>query len=225
MKITISYTNWIDAARRAKHAGFAMKHFELGIAAIGLIIFSAATAADIDAIVESCNGCHGDNGVSQWTDMPTIAGVDTFVHSDALYNYRDEARPCALSDFRQGDTSRAATTMCEVAKALSDDDIEAIAEHYAALPFVPAPQEFDAALAAAGKTVHDSECARCHTDGGSNPEDEAGILAGQWMGYLETTFAEYASGAREQPKRMKDKMDALSAEDVQALLHYYASQQ
>ena len=105
-----------------------MKHFELGIAAIGLIIFSAATAADIDAIVESCNGCHGDNGVSQWTDMPTIAGVDTFVHSDALYNYRDEARPCALSDFRQGDTSRAATTMCEVAKALSDDDIEAIAE-------------------------------------------------------------------------------------------------
>ncbi len=202
-----------------------MKHFELGIAAIGLIIFSAAAAADIDAIVESCNGCHGDNGVSQWTDMPTIAGVDAFVHSDALYNYRDEARPCALSDFRQGDTSRAATTMCEIAKALSDDDIEAIAEHYAALPFVPAQQEFDAALAAAGKAVHDSECARCHTDGGSNPEDEAGILAGQWMGYLETTFEEYASGAREQPKRMKDKMDALSADDVQALLHYYASQQ
>ena len=202
-----------------------MKHFELGIAAITLIVFGAASAADLDAVIESCDGCHGDNGVSRWNDMPTIAGVDVFVHSDALYTYRDEARPCATSEYRQGDTSRAPTDMCEVAKALSDDDIEAIAEHYAALPFVPAQQEFDAALAAAGKAVHDSECARCHTDGGSNPEDEAGILAGQWMGYLETTFAEYASGAREQPKRMKDKMDALSADDVQALLHYYASQQ
>lgn len=202
-----------------------MKHIELGIAALTLILSGAVFAADIDATIESCNGCHGDNGVSQWPDVPTIAGVDVFVHSDALYIYRDEARPCAMSEFRQGDTGRDATNMCDVAKAMSDDDIEAIAEHYAALPFVPAQQDFDAALAATGKAVHDRDCARCHSDGGSNPEDEAGILAGQWMAYLETTFAEYASGARGQPDKMKEKMDPLSADDVQALLHYYASQQ
>ena len=108
---------------------------------------------------------------------------------------------------------------------MSDDDIEAIAEHYAGLPFTPAKQEFDAALATGGETVHSRECSRCHSDGGANADDEASILAGQWMGYLETTFAEYASGAREQPDKMKEKMDALSADDVQALLHYYASQQ
>ena len=185
----------------------------------------SAAAGDLDAIIADCNGCHGDDGVSQWNDVPTIAGIDAFVHSDALYIYRDQARPCATSEYRQGGTSQPATDMCAITSDLSDDQIEALAEHYAALPFVPAAQEFDAELAAAGHIVHDRECARCHSDGGSNPDDEASILSGQWMGYLESTFAEYASGEREQMDKMKVKMDALSAEDTQALIHYYASQQ
>ncbi|MDH3550736.1 MAG: c-type cytochrome, partial [Gammaproteobacteria bacterium] len=186
---------------------------------------SASMAGDLEAAVENCNGCHGDNGVSQWTDVPTIAGVPEFVHADALYIFRDEARPCTESKYRQGDTSRAATTMCAVAADLSDEMIDEIAAHYAALPFVAAKQEFDAGLAAAGKAVHEAECDRCHSEGGSNPEDEAGILAGQQMGYLMDTFAEYRAGEREQPQKMEEKVNALSDDDVKALVHYYASQQ
>ncbi len=194
-------------------------------ALVAFALASTAMAADLDATIEMCNDCHGDDGVSQWDDMPTIAGIDAFVGSEAMYVYQDEARPCAMSDFRQGDTSRPATNMCDVAAELDDDAIEALAEHYAALPFVPARQEFDAAKAAAGEAIHEDKCSRCHSDGGSNPEDEASILAGQWMGYLRTTFAEYASGDREQMDKMKDVMDPLSAEDTEALIHYYASQQ
>jgi sulfide dehydrogenase cytochrome subunit len=186
---------------------------------------SAAAVADLGAIVENCNGCHGDDGVSQWTDVPTIAGVPEFVHSDALYLFRDEARPCSESEFKQGDTSRAATTMCAVVADLDDDAIDEIAAHYAGLPYAAMKQDFDADLAAAGKAVHDEACDRCHSEGGSNPEDEAGILSGQWIGYLEATFAEYASRDREQPKKMEEKLSALSADDVKALVHYYASQQ
>lgn len=190
-----------------------------------LPFFTAVSATELDAVVEDCNGCHGDDGVSQWTDVPTIAGIPEYVHSDSLYFFRDNERPCSESEYRQGDTGRAATTMCAVTAELSDDVIDEVAAYYAALPFVAAPQEFDAGLAAAGKAVHDAQCDRCHSDGGGNPDDEASILAGQWMGYLETTFAEYASGDREQPKKMQEKMDALSDEDVKALLHYYVSQQ
>lgn len=189
-------------------------------------LFAAgAMAAELDAIIEDCNGCHGDNGVSQWSDVPTIAGVPEFVHSDALYIYRDKERPCAESKYRQGDTGRAATTMCAVSADLDDDTIDAIAAHYAGLPFVAAKQDFDADKAAAGKAIHDEHCDKCHSDGGSNPDDEAGILAGQWIGYLENTFAEYAADERDQPSKMRDKMQALSAEDNAALIHYYASQQ
>lgn len=191
---------------------------------IGLF-YSASAAADAAAMAKTCDGCHGDNGISQWTDVPTIAGIDSFVHSDALFVYRDNERPCAKSDFRQGDTSRAATTMCEVVADMSDEEIEDIADFYAGLPFQPALQEFDATLAAAGADIHKAECDRCHSDGGSNVEDEASILSGQWMGYMEQTFADYASGARPQDGSMQEKMDPLSDEDVKALIHYYASQQ
>lgn len=189
------------------------------------ILFSVTAWGDLASVTQDCNGCHGDDGVSQWSDVPTIAGMPEYVHSDSLYFFRDNERPCSESEYRQGDTSRPATTMCAVVADLSDDMLDEIAAYYFELPFVAATQEFDAGLAATGKGVHDAQCDKCHSDGGSNPDDEAGILAGQWMGYLKSTFAEYMSGDREQPKKMQEKMDALSEADATALLHYYASQQ
>jgi sulfide dehydrogenase cytochrome subunit len=184
-----------------------------------------AVAADIDTVMQGCNDCHGDNGISQWTDVPTIAGVAEFVHSDALYIYRDRERSCADSEYRQGDTSRPATNMCDITADLTDDDIDAIAAAYAELPYASAKQDFDASLASTGEAVHDEHCDRCHSDAGMNVDDEAGMLGGQRVGYLEQSFTEYAAGGREQPAKMKEKMDLLSADDVTALLHYYASQQ
>lgn len=191
----------------------------------GITFAMCAQAENIESLAVTCNGCHGDRGISQWTDMPTIAGIDEFTHSNALYEFRDEARPCVESEFREGDTSRAPTTMCAVAADLTDEQIEALAGRYAALPFVASDQPFDAALVEAGKAVHDKLCVRCHADGGTDPEDEASILGGQQTGYLRRTFEEYAAGEREQLDKMKEAMDALSEQEVEALLQYYASQQ
>jgi sulfide dehydrogenase cytochrome subunit len=173
--------------------------------------------------MQGCNDCHGDQGVSQWTDVPTIAGLAEFVHADALYIYRDKERPCGASAYRQGDTSRPETDMCAIAAQLSDDDIDALAAAYAELPYVPAKQDFDAALAATGKAIHDKSCDRCHSKGGTDPEDEAGMLGGQHLGYLRKTFEEYAAESRYQPEKMQEAMSQLSADDVEALLNYYAS--
>ncbi len=202
-----------------------MKFIQVLFSLLLMGLFSTAMAGDIDAMMADCNGCHGDKGVSKWNDVPTIAGIDAFGHADALFMFRDEERPCSESKYRQGDTSRAATTMCAIAAELSDDDIEALGDAYSALPFVPAAQKFDAALAEAGAAVHEQLCEQCHSEGGSNVEDEASILAGQWAGYLEAEFAKYLSGDRPQDKKMKEKMDALSADDAKALIQYYASQQ
>ena len=78
-------------------------------------------------------------------------------------------------------------------------------------------------LAATGEGLHKQHCDKCHSDAGTNPEDEAGMLGGQQMGYLATTFEEYAAGTREQPGKMKEKLDALSGDDIKALVHYYGS--
>jgi len=194
-------------------------------AAAATMALAAGTtgAADLDALMDTCNGCHGDGGVSQSSDVPTLAGFPEFVHVDALYIYQDEARPCADSDFRHGDTSRAATNMCAIAADLSEDDIDAIAAAYAELPYVKAKQDFDADLAAAGEALHNQHCDKCHSEAGTNPDDEAGLLGGQSMGYLSDSFAQYSAGTREQPKKMKEKMDSLSADDFTALANYYGS--
>jgi len=190
-----------------------------------LLLTAPATATDLASLTATCDSCHGVDGVSQWSDMPTISGIDEFVHSEALFAYRDDVRPCADAEFRLGDTSRAATNMCELTRDLADEDIEEIAAHYAALPFVPAAQDFDADLAAAGEVIHNRDCGLCHTDGGSNPADEASILAGQWLGYIARSLEEYRGEEREQPPMMKMKIALLSDDDMLALQNYYASQQ
>ncbi len=202
-----------------------LRIFRLFIALALCIPAGSLLAGDMSAIIKDCNDCHGDNGVSKWTDVPTIAGISESVLADSLYIYRDDGRPCEKGKYQQGDTARAAIDMCAVAKKLSDSEIDDLAVHYAELEFVPAVQKFDAALAKAGQAVHEQHCDRCHSDAGANPDDEASILAGQWMGYMQRTFAEYRSHERDQPKTMKEKLDALSDADITALLNFYASKQ
>jgi sulfide dehydrogenase cytochrome subunit len=185
------------------------------------LCLAGTVLADTADIVKTCDSCHGADNLGAESGLPAIAGLSEFYHADQLYFYRDGERPCADAP----DASGNMTNMCAQTADLSDDEIDAVAAHYAALPFVAAQQEFDAALVAAGQQIHERDCEVCHTDGGSNVEDDASILAGQWMGYLEATFAEYASGEREQPEPMKKKLSALSGDDIKALLHYYASQQ
>ena len=216
-------TGTLRPGMRHAHLEIAMKRqLFLIFSVVGLGI-PAIASADVAAIMEDCNGCHGDNGVSQWTDMPSIAGIPEFVIVDALYIYQDEARPCAESEYRMGDTSRAATSMCAVAAELSEDDIDALAAAYAEMGWTKAKQDFDADKAAAGKAIHDSECDRCHSEAGTNADDEASMLGGQQMGYLRTTLAQYKDGSREQPKKMQEKLDPLSDDDVEALVNYYGS--
>ena len=188
-----------------------------------ILSIPAFAVADTAAIMEGCNGCHGENGVSQSADVPSIAGIPEFVLVDAMYVYQDEARPCAESEYRHGDTSRPATTMCAIAAELSEDDIDAVSAEYGAMGWTKVKQDFDADLAAAGKAIHDSSCDRCHSEAGTNPDDEASMLGGQQMGYLRNMFAQYKDGSREQPSKMQEKVDALSADDVEALVNYYGS--
>jgi len=182
--------------------------------------------ADIGEHADDCNGCHGDSGISSESDVPTIAGVSAFVLEEYMFEFRDEARPCRESKYRSGDLDRPATDMCAIAKELDEAEIGELAEHYAALEYRAAMQEFDATLAAEGSKVHRRDCEKCHSDGGSLAEDDAGILAGQWTAYLEQVFADYASGERNMMEdKMREKVDALDADSIAALIHYYASLQ
>ncbi len=191
-----------------------------------VILFGSLASADVINIADDCNGCHGTDGVSADNDVPSIAGISPFILEEYMFEYRDDARACRESRYRSGDLERPATDMCVVAKNLSEDDITGIAEFYGSKAFVPAKQEFNADKAAIGAKLHKKLCKKCHSDGGSYADDDASILAGQWMPYLEQVFADYVAGDRNMlDEKMKEKTDELSDEDTVALIHFYGSQQ
>lgn len=201
-------------------------HSTRGYLLLLAVVFAARVhAADVAALAKPCEDCHGQNGVSQADDVPTIAGISAPVHGDFMLAFKDKSRPCRASKYRHGDTARPETDMCAVAAKLSDADIEALAAYFAAKPFVPAKQAFDAAKAAAGKTLHTRDCAKCHTEGGRVADDDASILAGQHLKYLQQALADFRSGKRDPGKKMGEKLKPLSDADVEALAHYFASEQ
>jgi sulfide dehydrogenase cytochrome subunit len=182
-----------------------------------LSVLAAGATGVLVAQEASCEGCHGPGGVSVQATIPSIAGISPGVHADALLMYQEGALPCAGSPMR--------VAMCASVAGMSEARIEELAEYYAAQAFVPAKQAFDADQANAGLAVHQQSCELCHSRGGSDPEDDASILAGQWMPYLRLVMEEYARGEREQSPVMAGMIQQLTAEQIEALLHYYASQQ
>jgi cytochrome subunit of sulfide dehydrogenase len=189
-----------------------------------LLVPVAGYAAADAKLLNSCADCHGEKGVSTAQDVPTLAGVSTPVHTDGLKAYRAKTAPCPKVNYKRGDTKRQGD-MCTAAKSLSDAEIADLADYYSKQAFVPLKQPFDAAKAATGKTLHDRDCKKCHTAGGKDPADDAGILAGQPLGWLKSSLASFHKGEKEQPKKMKDVISKLGDPELEALANFYASEQ
>jgi len=190
---------------------------------LGSFPFIDASAADVTKLVEECVECHGKDGASTESEVPIIGGYSAQYIIDSMTAYQGKERPCPEAKYRSGKKKGQKTDMCKEAKELSAEDVKAVAKYFAGKKFVRAKQKFDPAKAKQGEKIHDANCKKCHEDGGSSPGDDAGILAGQWMPYLEHSFKEYSSGKRPQPKKMKPKMDKLNSADTEALIHYYGS--
>lgn len=195
-------------------------HFSVLALAFAL---AAGAQADVAKVLETCAGCHGKDGASTTPEAPIIGGFSSTSLAESLANYKIKARPCLTVKYNAGAQKGQSGDMCTVAAALSEAEVKEVSDYLSKKPFVRATQTPDAAKAAKGKQIHDTHCAKCHTDGGGSADDDAGILAGQWMEYLRHTFEEYKSGKRPQPKKMKPKVDPLTANDLEALVNYYGS--
>lgn len=181
--------------------------------AIGFLLSGAAQAemASGQALAWTCAGCHGTDGASTGPATPSIGGLSEIYMIDTMTAYREDERP--------------STIMGRIAKGYSDEEIEAMAGFFAEQEYVPATQEFDAALAAKGADLHDKNCSKCHDEGGTLADDDAGFLQGQWATYTSNSFADFHTGAREMPKKMKKKFNALADDpaNMAALIEYYKS--
>ena len=186
---------------------------------------SVALAAEAAAVAEQCAVCHGKNGASSDSSIPTIGGYSAKYIIESIKNFRKKTRTCAEVTVLAGPKKGTKSDMCKVVADLSEADAEAVARYLAAQKFVRAKQPFDPVRAKQGSAVYKLRCEKCHENGGSSPDEDNGILAGQWMPYLREQLVGFRSGKRPLDEKMKLRLDRVGKEDEEALLHFFASQQ
>jgi sulfide dehydrogenase cytochrome subunit len=162
-------------------------------------------------LADTCAGCHGTDGASLGPATPSIAGLSEIYFVDSM------------KAFKNGE--RHSTVMQRIAKGYSEEEFKLMAGVFARQPIAITDQQTDAAKVATGAKLYDDNCGKCHDEKGALPDDDAGILASQWLPYLQYSMQDFKSGGREMPKKMKKKVDALSDAELDALLHFFASQQ
>jgi len=200
-----------------------LKKTTIALVGAGLLTLGApltASATDIGKLTQECEECHGKNGNSEHPEVPNIAGFSVTYTHDEMMAYKNGDRPGVKYKHEGKETD-----MNEVTKELSEDDINALAEHYAKQTFKShaGEQKTDPELVAKGEKLFKHKCKKCHADFGTDPEDDAGILGGQWMKYLEHQFKLFHAGDREMPKKMKKKFKKLKKADHEAIIHALGS--
>jgi sulfide dehydrogenase cytochrome subunit len=190
--------------------------------AVGLVLATGmgAAVAEVPAAGQACVACHGETGASTDPNVPNIGGVGSFFLENQFIIYADGDRPCAEEAFADHE----AENHCTIMAAVSEDDVLALSEYYGDQEYVPFEQDFDAALAEQGAGIHDENCSRCHTAGGAEVFDDAGILAGQPIPYMTHQLELYQANERWQPESKAEVTTALDADQIKALANYYAAE-
>jgi cytochrome subunit of sulfide dehydrogenase len=201
-----------------------MAYTKLKKALIGTLALSATTiafaadkplmsGASDNMLANTCAGCHGTYGASTGPATPSLGGISKEYFTEVMEGFANGAVN--------------STIMGRIAKGYSKDEIEAMAGYFNKQKFVPAKQPFDAVKAETGAKLHDKYCEKCHSEGGASTENDAAILAGQFVPYLKFTLTDIKAGDREIPKKMKRRLNTLLKREgnagVDALMNYYAS--
>ncbi len=121
------------------------------------------------------------------------------------------------------DGAEGSSDMTSVVEGLTEQEVEELAAYYSAFDFVSANQDFDANMAKLGEEIHIKQCDSCHSKGGSDPDDEASILAGQHKEYILNSLKEYRDGLRPSDKKMLREIRKLNDDQLISLSEYYAS--
>jgi cytochrome c553 len=194
-----------------------MRRTLVGVLLAGAVFVggSGVRAADVAAgkakAAEVCGACHGENGISQMENIPSLAGqLDQYIQWQLVY-------------FRAG--SRKNEMMQPVVEPLNNEDIRNLGAYYASLTPPKAAQPDDNPdLSAKGKQAAvGRRCASCHTDSFAGTKAVARI-ANQREEYLVKALHDYKTGVRSGGGQaaMADVAYPLNEEEITALAHYLA---
>ena len=189
---------------------FGILSVTLSLAALAFVRAQAADNAAIQEKAAVCSGCHGENGISQTENIPSLAGQpDQFIQWQLVF-------------FRAG--SRKNDQMQPIVEEITNEDIRSFGAYFASLTPPKGSEDDDPDLSKKGAQVAAGRrCASCHTDSYAGTKAVA-RLAGQREEYLVKSLRDYKAGQRVGGgvAAMADVAYAMSEEEITAVAHYLA---
>ena len=196
---------------RHRSASNAVYGIAFALSALASVPAHAADVAAGKEKAELCVACHGEAGISQTENIPSLAAQpDQFIQWQLVF-------------FRSG--TRKNEQMQPIVEQINNDDIRNLGAYFASVAPPKASKPDDnpdlsrkGAQAAAGR-----RCGSCHTDTYAGTKAVARI-AGQREDYLLKALHDYKSGMRSggAMAAMAEVAYPLSEEEITALAHYLA---
>lgn len=168
-------------------------------------------------MVAQCSACHGTHAEGR-SDPGLVQ--DGFGGFPALNGQHAQYTIKQLEDFRSGARANDFNDMMHnLAKYMSDQEIELVAEYLASME--PPPVEAHGEEAAVPTPPQVASCVGCHGPSGNSISPIFPKLAGQQEGYLLKQLSDMRSGKRD--VAMMDKMvKAMTDEDLAVIAAYFA---
>lgn len=172
-------------------AAMTTTRFAAALVTAGLLVAAASSAARAAGPLDdpgfakaiTCAACHGVNGNSASSMMPSISGLDPAYFKRQIEFYAAGKRQ--------------SPEMEPYAKEIRFLGVDQIAAYFAAQKRVPTPVRSSAESAAKGKTFA-LQCEICHgPDGKGDPARLIPALAGQPPGYLAQQMALFKTDTRD----------------------------
>lgn len=168
-----------------------------------------ARAADaaVEQKAQACITCHGPQGQSSSPTLPSLDGQTSRYLFDQLRDFEAGRRP--------------SETMTPIAKTLSPEDMQALADYFSAQRPMTSSDTTDPAKVAHGQSVAaNSLCTMCHGDGFSG-QNEIPRVAGQRYAYIVKALEGFRDGKRTNDGgSMRAVVEGVSDQDIEALAQY-----
>jgi cytochrome c553 len=182
--------------------------FAVATIGIGISIGGARTQS-VTERAKLCAACHGEDGNSQMPNIPSLAGQPEFFIINQLFLMREGVRKVEA--------------MAAMVKDLKDDDLQALAKHYAALPAKGSGEPIDQALVQRGSELAATRrCVSCHQPSFAGA-DQIPRIAKQRVDYLIAALKQLRNGRPGSDTLMSAAVAGLGDADLAALAHYAAS--
>ena len=180
------------------------------IAALALTcaLVSPALAQPFEERLAACLACHGEKGVSETSEVPSLAGMPEKFTLIQLYLFRERMRKIEI--------------MNDVAKGMTNDDLQRFSDYFAKLrPPMASGDPPDPAIAARAQAViAKNHCASCHNPDFSGRE-QMPRLAAQREDYLLKSLRDYKAAKRPgYDATMDEVIRPITDADIVDLSHY-----